>query len=89
LLLATFGGFMCLAYPMKVEVIKGNRAIVNADGIKKEISIDFLKNIKVGDYVMVHAGFAIEKFDAKKAEETIAYFKEYQDALRKSFKKQK
>jgi hydrogenase expression/formation protein HypC len=74
---------------MKVEAVKGNRAIVNAQGIKKEISIDFLKNTKPGDYVMVHAGFAIEKFDAKKAKETIRYFKEYSHALRNSFKRQK
>jgi hydrogenase expression/formation protein HypC len=78
---------MCLAYPMRVKEIKGNRAVVSAEGIKKEISIDFLKNIKIGEYVMVHAGFAIEKFDTKKARETLRYFREYNNALRKSFKR--
>jgi hydrogenase expression/formation protein HypC len=80
---------MCLAYPMRVKEIKGSCAIVVAEGINKEINIDFLKDAKVGDYVMVHAGFAIEKFDTKKARETIRYFREYNDALRKSFKKRK
>lgn len=78
---------MCLAYPMKVIEVNKNRALVDAEGIKREINIEFLKNTKVGDYVMVHAGFAIEKFDAEKAKETIAYFKEYQDVLRKTPKR--
>ena len=78
---------MCLAYPMKVIEIKKNRAIVDAEGIKREVNIEFLKNAKVGDYLMVHAGFAIEKFDEKRAKETIEYFKEYKNALRKTLKR--
>ncbi len=78
---------MCLAYPMKVIEVKKNRAIVDAEGIRREVNAEFLKNIKIGDYVMVHAGFAIEKFDEKKARETIEYFKEYKDALRKTLKR--
>ena len=78
---------MCLAYPMKVIEINKNRATVDAEGIKREVNIEFLKNAKVGDYLMVHAGFAIEKFDPKKAKETIEYFKEYKDALRKTLKR--
>jgi len=60
---------------MKVKEIKGKYALVEAEGIRKEVNIEFLKDIKVGDYVMVHAGFAIEKFDKKKAEETLGFFK--------------
>lgn len=78
---------MCLAYPMKVIEVNKNRATVDADGIKREVNIEFLKKTKVGDYVMVHAGFAIEKFDEKRAKETIEYFKEYKDALRKTLKR--
>ncbi|MFA5270954.1 MAG: HypC/HybG/HupF family hydrogenase formation chaperone [Candidatus Omnitrophota bacterium] len=78
---------MCLAYPMKVIKVNKNRAIVNAAGIKREVNIEFLKNAKVGDYLMVHAGFAIEKFDEEKAKETIGYFKECKNALRKTFKR--
>jgi hydrogenase expression/formation protein HypC len=72
---------------MKVIEIKKNRAIVDAEGIKREVNIEFLKNAKVGDYLMVHAGFAIEKFDEKRAKETIEYFKEYKNALRKTLKR--
>ena len=78
---------MCLAYPMKVIEVNKNRAIVDAEGIKRKINTEFLGNIKAGDYVMVHAGFAIEKFDEKKAKETIKYFKECKNALRKNLKR--
>jgi hydrogenase expression/formation protein HypC len=74
---------MCLAYPMKVIEVKKQTAIVDADGIRKEINIGFLKDVKPGDYVMVHAGFAIEKFNPDKAKDIIETFKEYKDVLRK------
>ena len=61
---------MCLAIPMKVLKIQGDRAIVSSGGIQRTIGINFLKNPRVGDYVIVHAGFAIEKLDTVKAEET-------------------
>jgi hydrogenase expression/formation protein HypC len=72
---------MCLAYPMKVIEIKGRYALVEAEGIRKEVNIEFLKDVKVGEYLMIHAGFAIEKFDKKRAEETLKFFKEYLNAL--------
>ncbi|MDD5618697.1 MAG: HypC/HybG/HupF family hydrogenase formation chaperone [Candidatus Omnitrophota bacterium] len=78
---------MCLAYPMKIIEIKGNQASVEADGIKRDVNIEFLKNAKVGDFVMVHAGFAIEKFDSEKVKDILEGFKEYKSAYRKSFKR--
>ncbi|MBU1932842.1 MAG: HypC/HybG/HupF family hydrogenase formation chaperone [Candidatus Omnitrophica bacterium] len=62
---------MCLAIPMKILKIEGDRAIVSAGRVERRISINFLSNPRIGDYVMVHAGFAIEKLDPKKAEETL------------------
>ncbi len=62
---------MCLAIPMKIIKIEGDRAVVSAGSIKRRIAINFLKNPAIGDYVMIHAGFAIEKIDTKKAEETL------------------
>ncbi|MBU1147850.1 MAG: HypC/HybG/HupF family hydrogenase formation chaperone [Candidatus Omnitrophica bacterium] len=62
---------MCLAIPMKIKKIEGNRAIVSSGSVERRIAIDFLTNSKIGDYVMVHAGFAIEKLDPKQAEETL------------------
>ena len=56
---------MCLAIPMKILKIEGDRAIVSAGYIKRRIAINFLASPRIGDYVLVHAGFAIEKIDRK------------------------
>lgn len=69
---------MCLAIPMKIVKIEGDRAIVSAGKVERRIAINFLKNPMMGDYVMVHAGFAIEKLDPKKAEETLRILKAIQ-----------
>ncbi len=78
---------MCLAYPMKIVKIQGNLATVEAEGIKRDVNIEFLKKAKVGDFVMVHAGFAIEKFNPDKVKDILEGFKEYKSAYRKSSKK--
>ncbi|MCM8785141.1 MAG: HypC/HybG/HupF family hydrogenase formation chaperone [Candidatus Omnitrophica bacterium] len=67
---------MCLAIPMKVEKIEGDFAIVSIGNVKKEVNISLLENVKKGDYVIVHAGFAIEKLDKKEAKKTLKIFKE-------------
>jgi hydrogenase expression/formation protein HypC len=72
---------------MKVIEIRGKFVYVEASGIRKEVNAEFLRGLKLGDYVMVHAGFAIEKFDPQKAEETINSLKEYEGALRRAFKR--
>lgn len=69
---------MCLAIPMRILKIEGDRAVVSAGRVERRIGINFLSNPRVGDYVMVHAGFAIEKFDSKKAEETLRMLEEIQ-----------
>ena len=67
---------MCLAIPMKILKIEGDRAIVSSGGVRRCIGINFLKSPKIGDYVIVHAGFAIEKLDTVKAEETLRLLEE-------------
>jgi len=62
---------MCLAIPMKVRNIKGSFAEVEAGGLTRLVNIEMLPEIKRGDYVMVHAGFAIQKVDPQKAKETL------------------
>ena len=69
---------MCLAIPMKILKIEGDRANVSSQGVQRTIGINFLKNPKIGDYVIVHAGFAIEKLDTSKAEETLKLLEEIQ-----------
>lgn len=67
---------MCLAIPMRILKIEGDRAMVSAGNIKRMVSIALLNNSKVGDYIIVHAGFAIEKLDPRKAEETLKMLEE-------------
>ena len=67
---------MCLAIPMKVIEVKGDRAVVSSSGLKREIGLQLLTGIVVGDYVVVHAGFAIERLDEERARETLAILKE-------------
>jgi hydrogenase expression/formation protein HypC len=63
---------------MKILKIEGDRAIVSVGGVQRSIGIGFLKSPKIGGYVIVHAGFAIEKLDTKKAEETLKLLEEIQ-----------
>lgn len=67
---------MCLGIPMKVLKIAGERALVDIGGSEKEISIALLDDLKVGDYVIVHAGFAIQRLDEKEALETLDIIRE-------------
>lgn len=78
---------MCLAYPMKVIALGLDSATVDADGIRKKINIGLIKDLKIGEYVMVHAGFAIERFSPEMVKDTLRYVKEYKNALRKTSKK--
>ncbi|HIH72629.1 MAG: Ni-Fe hydrogenase maturation protein HypC [Thermococcales archaeon 44_46] len=72
---------MCLAMPAKVVEIKDNVAIVDFGGIRREARIDFVKDVKVGDYVIVHTGFAIEKLDEKTALESLKAWEEVMKAM--------
>ncbi|MDN5320803.1 MAG: hydrogenase expression/formation protein HypC [Thermococcaceae archaeon] len=72
---------MCLAMPAKVVEIKDNVAIVDFGGVRREARIDFVKDVKVGDYVIVHTGFAIEKLDEKTALESLKAWEEVMKAM--------
>lgn len=67
---------MCLAVPGKVIEVRNDRAIVDFGGIKREVVISLLDNVKIGEYVIVHAGFAIERLDKEEAEETLRLLRE-------------
>ncbi|MEO0131376.1 MAG: HypC/HybG/HupF family hydrogenase formation chaperone [candidate division WOR-3 bacterium] len=67
---------MCLAIPAKVIKIKGDTATVDVSGIRREINILLCPQVKVGDYVIVHAGFALKIIDKKYAQETLKIFKD-------------
>ncbi len=67
---------MCLAIPSKITGIQNDMALVDVDGVKREASLLLLEDACVGDYVIVHAGFAIKKIDESAALETIGLLKE-------------
>lgn len=59
---------MCLGVPAKIVKIEGKEAIADVGGIQREISLELLSDIKEGDYVIIHAGFAISKIDQEEAD---------------------
>jgi hydrogenase expression/formation protein HypC len=61
---------MCLAIPMKVVSISGPLAEVEEAGVGRQVRVDLIEDLAVGDYVIVHAGIAIDKVDPVEAEET-------------------
>ena len=68
---------MCLAVPMKIISRTGDEIVAEVDGVRKEASIMLLgEEVTVGDYVIVHAGFAISKLDQEYAEETLRMMEE-------------
>ena len=58
---------MCLAIPFQIVKIEGNTAIAEAASVQRKVRIDFIKEPKVGDFIIVHAGFAIEKMKEDQA----------------------
>ena len=68
---------MCLAIPMRIREIRADgMAIGELNGAQHEIDLSLIANPLVGDYVIVHTGYAIEKLDEKEADERLALFKE-------------
>ena len=68
---------MCLAIPAQVvELRDGDNAVVDLAGVRKEISLSLVEGVAVGDYVIVHVGFALNKLDPEEAEQTLKLFAE-------------
>ncbi len=75
---------MCLGIPSKVIRIEDSRATIDVYGAQRDISLMLLEEqVNIGDYVIVHAGFAIQKLREDVAKETLGYFNEYLEALTK------
>ena len=73
---------MCLAVPGEIKEILGDkRAVVDFMGVRKKVALDLLEETRVGDYVIVHAGFAISKLNKGEALETIDCFKQLYRAV--------
>lgn len=67
---------MCLGIPVKVVQRKGKEGIAEFKGVRKRIRLDLLDDVKVGDFVILHAGFAIQRLGKKEALETLGLFEE-------------
>jgi hydrogenase expression/formation protein HypC len=67
---------MCLAIPSKIVKIDNGMATIDVDGVTRQASLLLLEDAAVGDYVIVHAGFAIQKIDETAARETLQLLKE-------------
>ena len=68
---------MCLAVPMQIKEIPApNRGICDLDGSTQEVDISLIENPAIGDYVIIHAGFAIERLDPQEADARLALFEE-------------
>ena len=62
---------MCLGIPMRIVERNRNDAVAEAGGVRRNIRLDLLEDVDVGDYVLIHTGYAIERLDEKDALETL------------------
>ncbi len=77
---------MCLAIPSEIVEIRDKMATISTGGIRREVSLILLpEEPSVGDYVLVHAGFAIHRMDALAAEEALSWIREIGEQTEKNF----
>jgi len=69
---------MCLGIPMKVTKVDSDEGIVESGGLSRKANFTLMKSVKVGDYVLLHAGFAIEKIKPEEAKKTLEILKDLQ-----------
>ncbi|HEY5562900.1 MAG TPA: HypC/HybG/HupF family hydrogenase formation chaperone [Clostridiaceae bacterium] len=75
---------MCLGFPLKIVEINNENKVAQGEmnGVRRKVRIDFIPDIKLGEYVLVHAGFAMEKMDEKSVIETIESFNEIEEIIK-------
>ena len=70
---------MCLSIPAKIDSIDGDMAMVSVGNVTYKASLQLLDEAEVGDYILLHTGFAIQKISEEEAAETLAIFEEFED----------
>ena len=70
---------MCLSIPAKINSIDGNMAMVSVGSVTYKASLQLLDDVQVGDYILLHTGFAISKISEEDAAETLRIFEEFED----------
>ena len=80
--------FMCLAVPVRVQkIIDASKAQVETGGVQLMVSTRLYPNLQAGDYVLVHAGFVIEKLSSEDAQEKIQLYAEYKEMIGEPWQK--
>lgn len=72
---------MCLAIPALIKSIVGDQAEVDIEGVSRQVNLQLTPEAKVGDYVLLHTGYAISVIDSAEAEETMKLLKELGEAM--------
>ena len=72
---------MCLAIPLQLIEINGSTAVGEAMGMRREIRVDFIDRPQIGDYVIVHAGFAIERLPEQQALDDLEAWEDVRNAI--------
>ncbi len=80
---------MCIAVPAKIKSINNDTATVEISGVSYEANLMLTPEAKVGDYVILHAGFAIQILDPKDAEETLKLFEDIEKATKQELGKRR
>ncbi len=71
---------MCLAIPALIKTINGDQAVVDIEGVTRDASLQLTPDARVGDYVLLHTGYAISIIDAAEAEETLKLLRQMAEA---------
>ncbi|MFH1553072.1 MAG: HypC/HybG/HupF family hydrogenase formation chaperone [Candidatus Omnitrophota bacterium] len=79
---------MCLAVPARIKNIEKSSAVVDFGGVCKKVSLGILSGVKKGDYVLIHAGFAIGKVGKKEAEDILEALRELKEAVKEDLSSQ-
>jgi hydrogenase expression/formation protein HypC len=72
---------MCLAIPMQIVEIDGYTAVAEVDGVSRQVRLDLVPEVELGDYVLIHAGLAIARVDAEHAQETLTLLRSLADEV--------
>jgi len=72
---------MCLGIPAQVMELAESIAVVEVGGVRREVSVELIDDVATGDWVIIHAGFAIQILAPEEAEKTLHLFKEIADAI--------
>lgn len=70
---------MCLSIPAKVEKIEGEMAVVSIGGAEYNASLQLVDDVNIGDYILLHTGFALQKISEEEAIETLKVFEEFEE----------